>query len=97
LKDNIKDLFKIKDIFSKLFPENFLEIHNIIKSTQKNKPKMNMMIKKLSRKQIVIPIEINNAEQIIAKANSHISNINRILKEIKSEILVNSIVTNLRP
>ena len=58
---------------------------------------MNMMIKKLSRKQIVIPIEINNAEQIIAKANSHISNINRILKEIKSEILVNSIVTNLRP
>jgi len=52
---------------------------------------MNMMIKRLSRKQIVIPIGINNVEQIIAKANSHISDINRLLKEIKSEISVNSI------
>ena len=53
-----------------------------------------MMIKRLSRKQIVIPIGINNVEQIIAKANSHISNINRLLKEIKSEISVNSIQSN---
>ena len=33
LKNNIKDLFKIKNVFFKLFSKFFLEIQNITKST----------------------------------------------------------------
>ena len=46
------------------------------------------------RKQIIIPIESNNVKRIIAKANTHISNINKLLKRVKSEISVNFIQSN---
>ena len=57
----------------------------------KDKPRLNITTKDLLRKQIIIPIESNNAEKIIAKANTHVSNINKLLKEVKSEILVDFI------
>jgi len=43
------------------------------------------------RKQITILIGSNSTEKIMAKVNTHISNINRLLKEVKSEILVDFI------
>ena len=57
----------------------------------KDKPRLNITTKNPLRKQIIIPIESNNAEKIIAKANTHVSNINKLLKEVKSEILVDFI------
>ena len=45
-----------------------------------------MVTKDPSRKQIIIPIEINNAERVIAQSNMYITNINRLLKDVKSEI-----------
>lgn len=44
-----------------------------------------MTIKGSSRKQIIIPMSEVNARTIALQANVHISNINRLLKEVKSE------------
>jgi len=45
-----------------------------------------MTTKNLSKKQIIIPISINNSEEVISQANKHISNINRLLKGVKSDV-----------
>lgn len=58
---------------------------------QKGKHKFNMMNKGLSRKQIVISIDINNTERIMVQLNAYIVNINRLLKSVKFEISANYI------
>ena len=50
-----------------------------------------MTTKNLSYKQIIISICFNNAKRVIAQFNVYISNINRSLKDIKSEIIINFI------
>jgi len=60
-------------------------------STQKSKLKINIMTKSLSRKQIIISMGTDNSEKIIAQANSYISNINRLLKDVKSEVFTDYI------
>jgi len=69
-----------------------MKIHKVINNiNQKSKPKFNMMTKSPSRKQIIIPMSMNNTEIIIIQSNMHIVKINRLLKEVKSEILANYI------
>jgi len=55
------------------------------------KPKINMTIKGLSRKQVIIPMTRSNTEIIINSAHQHITNVNRCLKKIKSDTLANFI------
>jgi len=50
-----------------------------------------MTTKDFLRKQIIIPMGSNNAEKVIVKANTHISNINKLLKGVKSKISVDFI------
>ena len=64
------------------------------KSSQKGKQKINIITKDLSRRQIIMPIESNNVEKIMAQSNIHIANINRQFKNIKSEISVKFICSN---
>ena len=45
-----------------------------------------MMTKGLSRKQIIISMDMNNAERVMSQSNIHITNVNRLLKGVKSEI-----------
>ena len=45
-----------------------------------------MMTKGPSRKQIIILMNINNAERVMLQSNVYIININRLLKDVKSEI-----------
>ena len=45
-----------------------------------------MTTKSLFRKQIIISISTNNAKTIISQANKYISNINRLLKDVKSNV-----------
>ena len=62
-----------------------MKIHKVINNiNQKSKPKFNMMTKSSLRKQIIIPMSI-------IQSNMHIVKINRLLKEVKSEILANYI------
>ena len=45
-----------------------------------------MTTKDLFYKQIIILMDTNNAERVMAQANNHVENINRLLRGIKSEI-----------
>ena len=46
-----------------------------------------MMIKELLRKQIIVPMNNNNKVQFTKKSSTHIMNINKALKNIKSIIV----------
>ena len=56
----------------------------------KDRSKFNMTTKDLSRKQIIISINTNNSKRVITQTNKHISNINRLLKDMKSNVLQTS-------
>ena len=53
-----------------------------------------MITKKPLRKQVVIFMNSNNIKKIMAKSNVYIFNINRLLREVKSNILANFINFN---
>jgi len=55
-----------------------------------------MITKGLSRKQIIIPISTNNLEVIVIQANTHIANINRLLKNAKFDVSADYIHFNNR-
>ena len=94
---NINIIIKIKDAFSKLFPNKVLEIYNVTSnSNQRSKPKVNITTKELSRKQIIILISLDNIERVIVQFNIHMLNINCSLKDIKLEICTNFICSNNR-
>jgi len=52
---------------------------------------LNITIKELSRRQIIILMGTNNMERVIARSNMCVTNMNRFLKDIKLEILINFI------
>ena len=86
-KGNIKDIIKIKNTFLKLSFNKIIKIHNITnRKGVKGKLKINMTTKGLYKKQIIILISTNNSKTIISQANIYISNINRLLKDVKSEV-----------
>ena len=55
------------------------------------KSQLNMIIKDLSRKQVIVPINKVNINNILVLANEYVANINRALKNIKSSIIVDFI------
>jgi len=52
------------------------------------------MTKGLSRKQIIVPISLGNSNKFIVLSNKHISNISRVLKDIKLDVLADFIWAN---
>ena len=50
-----------------------------------------MMTKDPSRKQIIVPMSLGNSNKFMVLYNKYVSNINRILKDIKSDVLANFI------
>jgi len=50
-----------------------------------------MTTKGPSRKQVIVSMSRNNKKNFMKESNTHISNMNRALKSIKSDILVNFI------
>ena len=91
-KSDIENIIRIKDAFLKLPSIKVNEIHKVINNSTHNcKPKINIITKSPSKKQIIISMSTNNSERIIIQANSYISNINRLLKDIKSEVFTDYI------
>ena len=66
----------------------------MLNNLKKDKLMINIMIKNLSRKQIIVPISLGNSNKFIVLSNKHIFNINKALKDIKSDILTNFIHTD---
>lgn len=96
-KCDIENILKIKDVSSRLSSNKIIKIHNIVNNDEmKSKLKLNVTTKGPSRKQIIILMRKNNSNIIVSQVNIHISNINRLLKGVKSEILADFIYFNNR-
>ena len=50
-----------------------------------------MTTKSLSRKHVIVPMSNNNKTKFIEESNDHITNINRLLQSIKSDVKVDFI------
>jgi len=89
------EIFKIKNVFSKLSLDKISGIHNAMnKSSQKGKLKINIITKSPFRKQIIILMGSNNVEKVIVQSYMCIANINRQFKDIKSETSVDFIYSD---
>ena len=67
------------------------EIYKVLNKLKINKPKFNMITKGPSRKQVIILMSLTNPEKFMALPSKHIFNINRSLKDIKSDIMADFI------
>ena len=88
---NILDILKLKNNFPNLLAKKIKEIQRIINNKNKMRPQLNMTTKGPSKKQVIVPMSKVNINNILTLANKHVTNINRTLKNIKSNILVNFI------
>ena len=88
---NILDILKLKNNFPKLLAKKIKGIYRIINNKDKVKPWLNMTTKGPFRKQVIVLMSKFNINNILALANKHVTNINRTLKNIKSNVTVNFI------
>jgi len=86
---NIESILKIKEAFPTLKTNNINSIQQMINSNSKPKPHISMTTKGLSRKQIIIPINDANINNFMRESSAHVTNMNRALKNIKTDIMVN--------
>jgi len=91
-KSNINEIIRISEVFLKLLANKVLEIHKILNNIGQNKkPKLNITMKDSSRKQVIVFMSTNNILKVIVNANTYVSNINQLLKGVKSEVSVDFI------
>jgi len=81
-------------VFPKLQDKKIKNIQKIISSKNQTKPRLNMTMKRLSRKQIIVPMNSENTKNFMKDTNTHVTNINRALKNIKSDITADFIQLN---
>jgi len=78
-------ILKIKEVFPALPNKKILEIHNVAFPKPDNKGRrIQHTTKGLSRKQAIVPTSDKIKDTIIGEANTHIFQINMLLKNIKS-------------
>ena len=88
----IKDIVQVKKVFPDLSADRAGKVLKVKNSREGNKkPKINMMIRGPSRKEIIIPMANHIAELIVNSAYIHITNINKCLKNSKSDIVADFI------
>jgi len=89
--NNTRKFLKIKKMFSNLQEKKFENIQKIINRGDKPKPRLNITTKESSRKQVIIPMNSDNIIKFMLNSSDYITNINRLLKNIKSDCKVNYI------
>ena len=95
-KSNIKDIIKIKDNFPNLLAKKIEEVYKVLNKPKKDKLRLNMTTKGLSRRQVLVSMSLNNSEKLIMLFSKHMANINKALKDIKSDVVGNFICANNR-
>jgi len=82
----------VKEVFPTLSAD---EVEKILKAKNSSggtkKPKINMMTREQSRREVIIPMTKTNTELIINSAHIYISNVNKYLKNSKSDIFADFI------
>jgi len=93
---NINDILHIKEVFPSLLANEVGKMINTKNSSEgQKKPRINIMMRGLFRKQVIIPMAKSNAELIINSANLHIANVNKCQQNTKSDVIIDFIhITN---
>ena len=87
----ISEILKIKKTFPKLQANKIDNIHKIINSITKPKPKLNITTKSSSKKQVIISISNKNKAKFMESSSTYITNLNRALKNIKLKAMADFI------
>ena len=86
-----RETLKIKEAFPNLQNKKIKNIQKIISSKGKPKPHLNMTTKGSSHKQVIVPMNAANACSFIKDSSTHVANINRVLKNIKLDVMADFI------
>jgi len=96
ISSSIEDVIRVKEVFPTLSAN---EVGKMLKAKNSSgdtkKPKINMTTRRQSRREVIIPMTKTNAELIVNSAHIHISNINKCLKNFKSDIFADFIRFNV--
>jgi len=84
-------MLKIKEAFPSLQNKKIKLVQKIISRESKPKLHINMTTKEPLYKQVIVFINIDNAKDFVKDFSIHIININRSLKNIKSDIIADFI------
>ncbi|KAL9710067.1 hypothetical protein Ac2012v2_007129 [Leucoagaricus gongylophorus] len=88
----IEDIVRVKEAFPALSADEVGKVFKIKNSRGDNrKPKINMTTRGPSRKEVIIPMAKYIAELMINSAHNHITNINKCLRNSKSDIVTDFI------
>ena len=67
------------------------EVYKFINKLRKEKSRINMTSKRLLRRQVLVFISLSNLMKFMVLSCKHVVNINRALKDIKSDIMADFI------
>jgi len=85
----VNEILKLKENFPNLSNKKIKSIHNTTNDSEKAKPTINMITKEPSYRQIIIFMGDDNKVNFIASSNLYITNLNRMLKNIKYDVTAN--------
>ena len=91
----MSDIIKIKETFPSMRAKGIDQINSIVKGSPKPKPCIQMTTKSSSRKQVIILMGNDNIEKFMKNSTIHVTNLNRNLRNAKSEVLVDFICSDL--
>jgi len=85
------EVLKIKETFPSLNAQKIDQVNNIVNGQNKVKPRIQMTTKGPSRKHVIIPMSSDNVSSFMKNSSVHVANINRSLRNAKTDILVDYI------
>ena len=89
---NVEDVLQVKEVFPSLLVdevEKMLKAKNSRKGSKK--PRINITTREPLRKEVIIPMTKQITELIVNSAHIHITNVNKCLKNSKSDIITDFI------
>ena len=88
---NMSEVLKIKEAFPSLNAQKIDQVNNIVNGQNKAKPRIKMTTKGPSRKYVIIPMSGDNILSFMKNSSAHVANINRALRNAKTDVLVDYI------
>ena len=91
---NTSEVLKIKETFPSLNAKKIDQVNSIVNGQNKPTSCIKMTTKSPSRKQVIIPMSGDNVPFFMKNSSLHVANINRLLQNIKTDILVDYICSD---
>ena len=88
---NMSDVLKIKEAFPSLNAKKIDQVNNIINGQSKPRPHIKITTKSPFRKQVIIPMCAENVLSFMKNSSTNVANINKQLRNVKTDILVDYI------